>query len=30
MSARDFINGMRVRAGERLGNESMGEIEVKG
>ncbi len=24
MSARDFINGMRVRAGERLGNESMG------
>ncbi len=24
MSARDFINGMRVRAGERLGTESMG------
>jgi methionyl-tRNA formyltransferase len=22
MSARDFINGMRVRAGERLGDES--------
>ncbi len=30
MSARDFINGMRVRAGERLGNESTGEgIEGK-
>jgi methionyl-tRNA formyltransferase len=25
MSARDFINGMRVRAGERLGDESIGE-----
>ena len=24
MSARDFINGMRVRAGERLGDESIG------
>jgi len=24
MNARDFINGMRVRAGERLGNESTG------
>jgi methionyl-tRNA formyltransferase len=24
MSARDFINGIRVRAGERLGNESTG------
>lgn len=25
MSARDFINGMRVRAGERLGDEDKGE-----
>jgi methionyl-tRNA formyltransferase len=25
MSARDFINGMRVQAGERLGEESIGE-----
>ena len=25
MSARDFINGMRVRAGERLGNENVGK-----
>ncbi|HEX9918151.1 MAG TPA: hypothetical protein VGA87_03230, partial [Pyrinomonadaceae bacterium] len=25
MSARDFVNGMRVHAGERLGNESEGE-----
>jgi methionyl-tRNA formyltransferase len=24
MSARDFLNGMRVQAGERLGNEGMG------
>ncbi|MDQ1560281.1 MAG: methionyl-tRNA formyltransferase [Pyrinomonadaceae bacterium] len=27
MSARDFINGMRVRAGERLGGEDIGEGE---
>lgn len=27
MSARDFINGMRVRAGERLGGEETGEGE---
>ena len=27
MSARDFVNGMRVRAGERLGEEGAGEGE---
>lgn len=30
MSARDFINGMRVRAGERLGNEGTDGVEDRG